>query len=113
MQGPDSGVNGCHFFIDPVSNALYIDGPSGGGSYIASSPLGAGGADLTNPGICTIHAADSSYSLNGNDVQVNLDVEFLTGVAHKQRFLYTIAADKQGNQTSGGLWTYWGFWNIP
>ena len=111
--GPNNGSGGCHVYFDVPSGTLILDGPTGGNDWIDSSVVGPGGHDMTSGSNCTIHAANSTYELQGNIVRLKLDVEFLSGTASQVMKMYAITSDKQDMWSASGSWKYWGWWQVP
>jgi uncharacterized repeat protein (TIGR02543 family) len=107
----------CHFKYDADSNVVYLD--DGTGTWGAgSSPVGAGGQNLTSPGACIVHAATSSASAaqTGQYARsLTLDVEFLGTSPTRHVYFYTM--NKNGvvsyahyDTNSPVIWQYWGWW---
>jgi hypothetical protein len=128
-SGPDLGsqIGTCTFvyftstYNGGSAGLLYLWDPSKGTFFAGSLVPGQQGQDLTYPGYCTIYSMTSSLALPaagsganaGNVVQVNIDVEFLSGShSHTPRYLYSTATGTGANGYSTP-WTFWGSWYIP
>jgi len=118
----------CHFGYYPAAGTLYLDSPADNYSYpyssavpVAGQPAPAGVQDLSN-GTCKPHTATSSVSINGPNLEIVLDIEFLqigTWYMYEtvRNSLLTSTANPGGtdNTTSNQVnppWSYWGYWTV-
>lgn len=99
-------TSACYVTYDAYRNMLLLADNSG--VVPASGPApGAAASDVSN-GACTIRAAQSSVSRSGNNLTVNLGIQFVAGT-FGTRNLYLQAEDYAGAVTA---WTQYGTWLV-
>jgi hypothetical protein len=119
--GPDSGAQGCRFIYDRQANTIYLDGPTGGETWVGSRLLEPGALPLSN-GYCTIHVGQSAKTEETYYLTLHVKVEFVQGTEsfNKDKHIYSISGNYEpdlpppnpyrDNRSRGGQWAYWGWW---
>ena len=116
---PDQGI--CQFAYDAGSNLIHI--ANGSGVYLAQSPVGTGGQDISTPGGCVIHGAASTSSINPTNPQATpveyvldlvLDVTLPATPNKYHIYSYTQSRDYNWDGCNPNSfcpsWKYSGYW---
>jgi len=109
-------VNGCGIMYYPPPNytaanagngTLYLGSATGDNQFPYSSAIGPTGQTLSN-GVCIIDAANTSFSVSGATVTLNMPVMFINAVSTNYS-MFTSATNSNGFDN----WVNFGQWTAP
>ncbi len=108
INGALDGRQACYVAYAVQSNSVFLvdDAGDAGGPFAGSMPLSGSGSVANNQ--CTVNAAGSSVTHNGNTLTLTLHLSFSSAFVGN-KLLYTAARDT-GNGTSG--WQPLGTWTV-